>query len=103
MEVRYYVDTDTAYIYLLEPGEQAKVDESEEVAPSVVVDFDAEDRPVGIEIYDDARRKLAGSPTWDSEDERALEIGRAWLAGYRAAQSDQSADAGLAERGAASE
>lgn len=62
MEVRYYPDTDTAYLYLLEPGERAKVDESEEVAPGVIVDFDGEDRPVGVEIYEGARAKLAGLP-----------------------------------------
>lgn len=62
MEVRYYADTDTAYVYLLEAGERAKIEESEEVAPGVVVDFDANERPVEIEIYEGARAKLAGVP-----------------------------------------
>lgn len=92
MEVRYNPETDTAYIYLLESGTQVKVDESEEVAPGLVVDFDADDRPVGIEIYDDARSKLAGMPLWVSDDERALEIGRAWISGYRAALTDRKAE-----------
>lgn len=92
MQVRYNADTDTAYIYLLEPGEQVNVDESEEVAPSIVVDFDSDDRAVGIETYDGARQKLAGMPLWESDDEKALEIGRAWMAGYRAAITDRSAE-----------
>ena len=70
MEVRYYPDTDTAYVYLLGSEERAKVDESEEVAPGVVVDFDADERPVGIEIYQGARAKLAGAPLDENEAER---------------------------------
>lgn len=91
MNVRYKPDTDTAYIYFLEPGEQAEVDESEEVAPGVLVDYTKDGVAVGVEIYDDARRKLSGSPTWESEDERAREIGRVWIAGYRAGQNDNEA------------
>ena len=55
MRIRYHEDTDTAYIYLREekPGEPPpRVDEAEEVAPGVIVDFDEEDRPVGVEIYE---------------------------------------------------
>lgn len=91
MEVRYYASTDTAYVYFLEPGEQVKVDESEEVAPGVIVDYTKDGVAVGVEIYDDARRKLSGSPMWESEDQRALEIGRAWIAGHRAGQTDREA------------
>lgn len=46
MIVAYYPDTDTLYIGLAErPGADAQ-----EVAPGVVLDFDAEGRLVGIEI-----------------------------------------------------
>lgn len=62
MKIRYNESTDTAYIYLLEAGTQVEVDEAEEVAPGVIIDFDRDERPVGIEIYDSAREKLAGLP-----------------------------------------
>ena len=42
----YDPEADAAYIYL---GE-SKILESEEVAPGIVLDFDAEGRVVGIEI-----------------------------------------------------
>ncbi len=46
MKVQYYPETDTLYINLAErPGADAQ-----EVAPGVVLDFDAEGRLVGIEI-----------------------------------------------------
>lgn len=93
MRIRYNESTDTAYIYLRDDGEPSpEVDEAEEVAPGVIVDFDRDERPVGIEIYDGARAKLAGAPLWKSENERALEIGRAWIAGYRAGHSDRVAE-----------
>ncbi len=46
MKFHYYPETDSLYIELSEkPG----VD-SQEVAPNVVLDFDAEGRPVGIDL-----------------------------------------------------
>lgn len=46
MKVQYYPETDTLYIDLAErPGA-----DTQEVAPGVVLDFDAEGRLVGIEI-----------------------------------------------------
>ena len=46
MKFHYYPDTDSLYIDLAErPGA-----ESREVAPGVVLDFDAEGRLVGIDI-----------------------------------------------------
>lgn len=46
MKFRYYADTDSLYIYLAEtPGA-----ESREVAPGVVLDFDAQEKLVGIDI-----------------------------------------------------
>ncbi len=46
MKFRYYVDTDSLYIDL---SEKPSVD-SREVAPGIVLDFDAEGRLVGIDI-----------------------------------------------------
>jgi uncharacterized protein YuzE len=46
MKIEYFPDTDTLYISL---SEEVSAD-AEEVAPGVVVDFDAEGRAVGIEI-----------------------------------------------------
>lgn len=95
MRIRYDERTDTGYIYLRDDEEpRPKVDEAEEVAPGVIVDFDEEDKPVGIEIYDGARTKLAGAPLPRLEDERALEIGRIWLAGYRAGWETRDANTG---------
>lgn len=92
MRIRYNKSTDTAYIYLRGDEEPyPEVDEAEEVAPGVIVDFDRDDRPVGIEVYEGAREKLADAPLSNPEDERALEIGRAWIAGYRAGHSDREA------------
>ena len=48
MIFQYYPDTDMLYIKLTN---QAST-ESEEIAPGVVVDFDAHNRAVGIEIED---------------------------------------------------
>lgn len=54
MKIRYYPETDSAYISLSEkPG----VD-SQEVAEDTVLDFDAKGNVVGIEIYSDAARRL---------------------------------------------
>lgn len=48
MQLRYYPETDTLYIsFRDEPGT-----DSDEVSPGVVLDFDANGRPVGIEIED---------------------------------------------------
>ncbi len=46
MRLSYHADTDSLYIHLVErPGVEAR-----EVAQGVVVDFDAEGKPVGIDI-----------------------------------------------------
>lgn len=92
MEVRYNADTDTAYLRFLEPEESVEVYESEEVSPGVVVDYTKDGVAVGVEIYDDARRKLDGAPGRESEDELALKIGRAWIAGYRAGMTDRDTE-----------
>ena len=46
MKLQYDSQVDAAYIKLSE----AEVTDSEEVRPGVVVDYDAQDRVVGIEI-----------------------------------------------------
>ncbi|MCL0060306.1 DUF2283 domain-containing protein [Dehalococcoidia bacterium] len=46
MRLSYHADTDSLYIHLVEhPGVEAR-----EVATGVVVDFDANGKPVGIDI-----------------------------------------------------
>ncbi len=46
MRLSYHADTDSLYIHLVEhPGTEAR-----EVAPGIVIDFDAEGKPVGIDI-----------------------------------------------------
>jgi len=46
MRLSYHADTDSLYIHLVEhPGVEAR-----EVAAGVVVDFDANGKPVGIDI-----------------------------------------------------
>ncbi len=46
MRLSYHADTDSLYIHLVErPGVEAR-----EIAPGVVVDFDADEKPVGIDI-----------------------------------------------------
>lgn len=46
MRLSYHADTDSLYIHLVErPGIEAR-----EVAPGIVVDFDADGKPVGIDI-----------------------------------------------------
>lgn len=52
MIVEYFPETDMLYIRLTE-GVSV---ESEEIAPGVVLDFDAEDRLIGIEIEDASHR-----------------------------------------------
>lgn len=46
MKFHYHPDTDSLYIHL---SENASV-ESEEVAPDIVLDFDAQGKVVGIDI-----------------------------------------------------
>ena len=46
MQLRYYAETDTLYIALQETPST----ESEEIAPGIVVDYDAEGNAVGFEI-----------------------------------------------------
>ncbi len=104
MRVKYRPETDTAMIEL---GEGVPDVEGEEVAPGVIVHFDEDDRPVRIELYDEAAEKLAGpfAPTAGAGadehggDELALAVGRAWLAGYRAGR-DEGRAAGLRGHGA---
>ena len=46
MRLSYHADTDSLYIHLVErPGIEAR-----EIAPGMLVDFDAEGKPVGIDI-----------------------------------------------------
>lgn len=46
MRLSYHADTDSLYIHLVEhPGVEAR-----EVAAGVVVDFDVDGKPVGIDI-----------------------------------------------------
>lgn len=52
MDWRYDSEADAAYLSLAD----AKVAESEEVARDVVVDLDADDRIVGIEVRHASRR-----------------------------------------------
>lgn len=53
--IRYSPEDNAAYVRL----SAAKVLESEEIAPGVVFDYDAEGRIVGIELLD-ARAQLPG-------------------------------------------
>jgi len=52
MIFQYYPDTDMLYIKLAE----AVSTESQEVSPGVVIDFDAENHAVGIEIEDASKQ-----------------------------------------------
>jgi uncharacterized protein YuzE len=52
MKVRFDEETDALYIRL----NDAPVNESEEVSPGVVLDFDAENRVVGIEVLNVQKR-----------------------------------------------
>jgi len=46
MRLSYHRDTDSLYIHLVErPGVEAS-----EVAPGIIVDFDTEGKPVGIDV-----------------------------------------------------
>lgn len=53
----YDPDADAAYIYLSE----ASIVESEQVAPNVVLDYDADDRVVGIEILNVSKTLAPGA------------------------------------------
>jgi uncharacterized protein YuzE len=53
MRIRFDPDADALYIRL----DEADVSVSEEVSPGIVLDFDADQRVVGIEVLD-VRRKL---------------------------------------------
>ncbi len=52
--MKLHVDkaADALYLRL----DDSKIIESEEVAPGVIVDFDAKDRPVGVEVLHLSRR-----------------------------------------------
>ena len=54
MKTTYDPEADALYVRFA----KAKVVESEEVSPGVVIDFDTEGRIVGVEVLD-ARRHLA--------------------------------------------
>lgn len=55
MKVAYFEDTDSMYITL---RSDARYEESEEVAPGVVLDFDKEGNVLSLEIYSHAREKV---------------------------------------------
>ena len=55
MKVAYFGETDSMYITL---RSDAKYEESEEVAPGVVLDFDKGGNVVAIEIYSGASKKV---------------------------------------------
>ena len=52
MKLRIDKETDALYLRL----EKAKVVESEQVAPGVIVDFDSQDRVVGLEVLNVSQR-----------------------------------------------
>lgn len=54
MRLTYRPEDDALYLRLAE----ATVEESEEVAPGTVIDFDAEGRVVAVEIYSGAAEKV---------------------------------------------
>jgi len=56
MNWRYDADADAAYLDLA----SAAVEESEEVAPDIVVDYDADGRIVGIEVLHASKRLPVG-------------------------------------------
>ena len=61
MRLSYHEDTDSLYIHLVErPGIEAR-----EIAPGLVVDFDAEGKPVGIDI--DHARNILDLTTLEAE------------------------------------
>ena len=54
MRITYYPDTDTFYLQLKE----ARIENSEEIAPGTVLDYNSEGRMVGVEIYAKASSKV---------------------------------------------
>ncbi|MCP4988323.1 MAG: DUF2283 domain-containing protein [Colwellia sp.] len=61
MRLSYHKDTDSLYIHLVErPGVDA-----EEVAPGIVIDFDSQGKPVGIDI--DHAKNVIDLTTLDTE------------------------------------
>lgn len=61
MRLSYHEDTDSLYIHLVErPGIEAR-----EIAPGLVADFDAEGKPVGIDI--DHARNILDLTTLEAE------------------------------------
>ncbi len=75
MRVNYRPETDTA---MIEFAEGVPDVEGEEVSDGVIVHFDEDDRPVRIEIYDEAAEKFAGpfAPTAGADAEEYLAISR---------------------------
>lgn len=67
MRLSYHKDTNSLYIHLVErPGIEA-----DEVAPGIVVDFDADGKPVGIDI--DNAKNVIDLTTLDT-DSLPLEV-----------------------------
>lgn len=56
MKVRFDEQTDALYIRILDSA----IEESEEVSPGIVLDFDAEKRVVGIELLN-VQKRLPGA------------------------------------------
>lgn len=54
MKASYYPQTDSFYLGLIDKA----IEESEEVAPGTVLDFDAEGNVVGVEIYAGAASRV---------------------------------------------
>ncbi len=52
MKLRIHKDTDALYLRL----DEAKIIESEQVAPGVIVDFDSKNRVVGLEVLNVSQR-----------------------------------------------
>lgn len=55
MKVAYFEDTDSMYITL---RSDARYEESEELAPGMVLDFDKEGNVLALETYSQAREKV---------------------------------------------
>jgi uncharacterized protein YuzE len=58
--MRLHVDKEADALYLR--LDDAKIIESEEVAPGVIVDFDAKNRAVGVEVLHLSRRAPKAKP-----------------------------------------
>jgi uncharacterized protein YuzE len=71
--MKLHVDKEADALYLR--LDNATIIESEEVAPGVVVDFDAKNRPVGVEVlYVSKRRPKAKPDKYPARRETALAL-----------------------------